>query len=152
MAEYLSSFTGAEIDTAVQKALDITSTPENIDVAVAQELATADYVVERGTSNGWSYRKYASGDAECHCVFATGEMTMSADGALYLSAAKTVAFPAGLFIEQPTAVLSVTAAGGLVSAKPTGATTKDNLSYQVFRAGNYGTGTYIAAHVIGRWK
>jgi len=133
--DYSSIYTGAQIDEAVGKALQMT-----------------DYVVERGTSNGWSYRKYASGDAECHCVFATGEMTMSANGALYLSAAKTVAFPSGLFIEQPTAVLSVTAAGGLVSAKPTGATTKDNLSYQVFRAGNYGTGTYIAAHAIGRWK
>ena len=63
MADYLSQHTGEQLDTAVQKALDITSTPANIDAAVAQELATADYVVESGTSGNWYYKKFASGTA-----------------------------------------------------------------------------------------
>lgn len=40
----------------------------------------SDYVVEQGVSNGWTYRKWNSGFAECET---TQELTLSGTGALW---------------------------------------------------------------------
>lgn len=45
-------------------ALSLTSTPEEIDAATEQVGDTADYVVEAGTGQGWTYRKWHSGAVE----------------------------------------------------------------------------------------
>ena len=42
---------------------DITLTAEDVGAFPASQIA--DYIIEQGTSGDWSYRKYASGDAEC---------------------------------------------------------------------------------------
>lgn len=96
MADYLSQHTGEQLDTAVQKALDITSTPANIDAAVAQELATADYVVESGVSGNWHYIKFASGQAVLWGIHSVTPTSSTAVGSLYYSESIVLSTPFGV--------------------------------------------------------
>lgn len=54
-----------------------------------------DYVVERGTSGIWTYRKWASGIAEC---WGTSSSTQIPQGSLYVD--HTLTFPFDLYLSQ----------------------------------------------------
>jgi hypothetical protein len=112
----------------------------------------ADFVVARGSDGPWSWEKWAGGKAVCWGLFATGEMTMTASGSVYLSDVMTRPLPAGLFAAAPVALVQVAAGGALIGAKATGATDKDTLAYQVLRTWSGGDGTYVAACCLGRWQ
>lgn len=61
----------------------------------------ADYIVEQGTSDGWTYRKWASGVAECW-----GEVTVRASitdaiGAMYMKVTDYFSWPNALFSAAP---------------------------------------------------
>jgi hypothetical protein len=152
MNDYTSSYTGAQIDAAVAKANAISATAVQIDTAVTQSTATVDYVVAQGTDNGWTYRKWNSGVAECWGKHDTPTMTMTANGSVYLSNEIDLNFPSGLFLNPPVCMVNVHAAGGLISAKATNGTTATYLRYQVVRTGDYDTATKIVCHAYGVWK
>ena len=64
----------------------------------------ADYIVEQGTSDGWTYRKWASGVAECW-----GEVTVRASitdaiGAMYMKVTDYFSWPDALFSAAPKIV------------------------------------------------
>lgn len=160
MADYLSQHTGEQLDTAVQKALDITSTPENIDVAVAQELATADYVVEQGTSGIWTYRKWASGIAECWGVQTglTAKITTQwgSSGLYYNSGdGKAADFPFA-FAAKPAVTVNVENGSGvslIVMTNGSGGSTTKAPAVQLCRAGSASRVAYtLHWNVVGRWK
>lgn len=63
--------------------------------------AIADYVVEEGESGIWTYRKWASGVAECWGVFTTASSaTQNTEGASYFTGWKGT-YPSNLFIARP---------------------------------------------------
>jgi hypothetical protein len=155
MAEYTLQHTGAEVDTAVQKALDITSTPANIDTAVAQEIVTADYVVAQGTSGDWRYRKWNSGIAECWCMTAFSGVSIStAWGSLYEStSSKTLTFPSGLFSSVNSCILSPGGGGGEAMLEiGDGLSTTKTQRFWFVRGTSATINVRVNCHAFGRWK
>jgi len=159
MSDYTSIYTGAQIDEAVGKALDITSTPANIDVAVAQELATTDYVVEQGTSGIWTYRKWASGIAECWGVqtgLTANLTTQWGSSGFYYNGGdgKAPNFPFA-FAAKPAVTVSVENGSGvslIVMTNGSGGSTTKAPTVQLCRAGSASSVAYtLHWHVVGRW-
>ena len=77
---------------------------------------SADYIVEEGTSGIWTYRKWASGIAECWGAKYNGSTAVTnAWGNLYEGAVtEGIAFPSGLFIEAPKLYMTLTGMASLL--------------------------------------
>lgn len=128
----------------------LSSTGAQVDAAAQQAAATADYVVEQGTSGIWTYRKWNSGIAEIWGFF---------DQVAINSGYISVAYPSGFaFTAEPT----VNATAWYGSAEPRTAkvlfiTTSNALDrcalYLREADWTLPTGTFSANVVaIGRWK
>lgn len=114
----------------------------------------ADYVVEQGVSGMWTYRKWASGIAECWGNNTVASSTFFAWGSVYYSATySTVSFPTDLFVDTPT--LTTTALSGPDSwVARSGTVTKNSAgsAYLVRGATSTAYPYTIGYHAIGRWK
>jgi hypothetical protein len=118
-----------------------------------------DSLIEEGTSDGWFYRKWSSGTAECWkiCEFKTTINT--AFGSLYCgNAAQRQTYPF-VFTEKPVenvtlqsastqAILYCEASGYGVNG------TNQTARYNVFRPGAMASEQtfYLSFYVIGKWK
>lgn len=121
-----------------------------------------DYVVEQGTvgmsgtSSTWSYRKWASGIAECWGLYPiTGAAINVAWGYLFETAINyQLSFPTGLFVSNPVAHFSTpTATGGVLALETMGETTKvQTCSFFPVRATPSTIDLTVAIQAIGRWK
>lgn len=120
------------------------------------DLGYGDYVLEQGTRGIWTYRKWASGVAECWGNKNCGDIAVtSAWGALFNgSNMGGIAYPSGLFISQPVffpsaqttkyAICGIEIDGG-------DATTTPNL--YLFRAtAQTVQGVDLSLYAKGRWK
>lgn len=121
-------------------------------MAISKITPNADYIVEQGTSGIWTYRKWASGVAECWGVYNGDNESLTTATAPFASYwLKDIAYPF-TFIEYP--VVSTTANIG------TGyAIMGRNYDYKeqvrVLYYSSMGAGTtHIRAgfYVIGKWK
>lgn len=135
--------------------LQLTHTGAEIDSAVGKGVATDDYVVERGTSGIWTFKKWNSGDAECWLT--AGYMTsgtpatMTANGALFESNVMTIGLPSGLFVATPNVSVDVQQGGGMWF-KATGDTSKDNIVYEMVRTNSTKAAARMSVQCTGRWK
>lgn len=138
MANYISSHSGAQIDSAVSAAL-----------------AMGDYVVDTGTSGIWSYRKWNSGIAECWLTagYMTSAVpaTMTANGQLYESNTMTVALPSGLFSATPNVTIDTQQGGGMWF-KCTGETSNTTVVYEMLRTNNTKAAAKLSIQCKGRWN
>ena len=100
MADYTLGYTGAEIDEKLSK----------VD-------AIADYIVEQGTSDIWTYRKWNSGIAECWGTANPTSGSSGTEGGLHFQSV-SVDFPSGLFVSVPS--VTPTAHGNWVGGALTG--------------------------------
>lgn len=76
---------------------------------------TKDYVVEQGTSNYWTYRKWNSGVAECWKTVDTSTGAFSGTSpTFYSSPGTTYAYPTNLFTSVKSVQLSVAENSGAV--------------------------------------
>ena len=138
MANYISSHSGAQIDSAITAAL-----------------AMGDYVVDTGTSGIWTFRKWNSGIAECW--LAAGYMasevptTMTANGQLYESNVMTIALPSGLFSATPNVTIDTQQGGGMFF-KATGDTTKDSITYEMLRTNATKAAARMSVQCKGKWR
>lgn len=117
----------------------------------------ADYVVEEGTSGIWTYRKWASGIAECFGVKPINVSSWATWGAWYYISADGDAYPTNLF----TTVYSVqgslsTSAGDTISSI---ANRPNNLAAEAPKvvgirptAGGTPATGYAFWHTIGKWQ
>lgn len=129
------------------------------DVEVAGDLTlargeVADYVVEQGTSGIWSFRKWASGAAECsgRGIDRTYSCT-SAYGALYSSAPSehnAETYPQGLFISPPD-VTACACGDALISPRAAGSASSTP-EYHVIRPQSGSASLALAFSCRGRWK
>ena len=121
-------------------------------------------LVEQGEDyNGWTYRKWSDGTAECWTQKSFTINVTTAWGSMYTSgtiSGSNIAFPTGLFIETPNVQvsLSVRSAGGIIMA-PGGAgtnnlaTTAQTGIYEIARGTSLSSAQYtINYDVKGRWK
>lgn len=119
-----------------------------------------DFVIEEGTENDWTYRKWASGIAECWKTIAHSTAITTAWGALYHGTATTrQVYPPNLFIGKPHEQAALTAGSYQAILFPekdgngvNGASA--SACYNVCRPSAI-TSTmefYICISVKGRWK
>ena len=116
----------------------------------------ADYIVEHGKSGVWTYRKWASGVAECWANKNCGDIAVtSAWGALFEgSNIGGIAYPSGLFVSQPIFFPSAqTTRYGICGIEIDGgnATTTPNL-YLLRATAQTVQGVYLSMYANGRWK
>ena len=86
-----------------------------------------DYPIEQGTSGIWTYRKWASGIAECWGLYPITKAEITTPwGSLFETPIDySVDFPSGLFVAAPAVQFSApTAAGGVLGLETMGETTK----------------------------
>ena len=73
MADYTSSYTGAQIDSGVLKGNSVT-TATRINNAVTKAESILEWVEAQGESGGWYYQKFSGGQFE---AFTSGSLTSS---------------------------------------------------------------------------
>lgn len=122
-------------------------------------LGLADYVVDRGVSGIWTYRKWASGVAECWGYYTTSSVSMTNPwGSLYESTTPYKAtFPRGLFSDTPTYIdIQAGYAGGVAAFIERGgsapsATATDEFYFVRPTSFEVG-GMRVFINAIGKWK
>lgn len=116
------------------------------------DINTANYVVEQGTSGAWTYRKWNDGTSECWGSSVATYQTSSTEGGLYyvLSKAK---LPTGLFISMPTSI--VTVYGNWIGGASTGSgSTMSSLNIYTWTPTSDANTRALSSqvHCFGRWK
>lgn len=159
----LTSATCAEYTARLIPVFDWSNTDFNFNVPVSINGAVIDdFIVSQGEANGWYYRKYNSGIAECWCSFYLDVAVTTAWGGLYTSGAisgTAKAYPFN-FKTAPvlTATLSTVSAGGILM--PPGGAGASNIAtynhtgaYEIVRGTSINKATYMFNyHAIGHWK
>ena len=122
---------------------------------ISDDKTFTDYVIEQGTTDdGWTYRKWNSGIAECwggfgHTVSWSGE-----DPIRYSNTWLTINFPANLFETIPVVTSDFRNDSGAVVNSSTGQVTQTQAAFmfsRVWGGGNDVTG-WLHVQVNGRWK
>ena len=127
---------------------------------ILSALGISDYITAQGETNGFTWRKWASGVAECWKMHTdTGVKIQTAWGSVFESSAYgAIAYPSGLFTATPCCTITP-------NGSPDGKTT---LGLEIGNVGtaaktpmwNYTRGTAntsgqtinVAIYAIGRWK
>lgn len=116
-----------------------------------------DYVVEQGTSGIWTYRKWASGIAECWGIHTHSVTSWHAWGSLYESIPATYAtYPTDLFTSTPLVmIVNATTANGICGIELyQGSPSKDQTPNFHFLRPSTGSAFTANANIYakGRWK
>ena len=120
---------------------------------------SVDFVVSEGETDGWSWRKWESGIAECWGEFFHSFAISSKSGsAYYTSSAYYETYPSGLFNATPKycAVTGFSSNGvGIdgyqIGDGETSARTPNYYPYRLESASNNAS-AYVQIHALGRWK
>lgn len=112
----------------------------------------SDYIIEYGTYNTFTYRKWSSGMSECwgSMGYTNYDMSLQSGNAYYAQTPK-IYFPANLFINTPGVSISVMGGNGLKSA----CVYDVQLSYFIafiFCSAKGTQGANLVVHAKGRWK
>lgn len=110
-----------------------------------------DVVVEVGTSGIWTWRKWASGIAECwgtHAVTVTHYITIGTFYGYYTD----VTFPSGLFNASPIAHFSGQIGSGFMLSGTTGLYSKNDCRLYALSTSSGTNSSYWYVTVKGRWK
>lgn len=143
------------------KKVNITDTIKSLTTAPNGESGgsmPADYVIEEGENNGWNYRKWASGIAECWCreygerdiIYDWGSIKTSGGNGLV-----TKTYPTGLFIDVPNCEYSFETTGyNFWALAGSNLGTKDQTPQLQLARGtaNNGTAYFVNWYAIGKWK
>jgi len=113
-----------------------------------------DYVIERRTSGIWTYRKWASGDAECWGLWTTTSTFPNAYGGAYESAGSlSKTLPSGLFIEViPLFSGAASTSNGAWLENPRASTTVVSTYVMNIIRQTSAIDVSVYAEVKGRWK
>lgn len=120
--------------------------------AEAIENLSTDYIVEQGTSGGWTYRKWNSGIAECYALFNV-VISMSDwnawEGWTYCRKSVNIPFPLR-FVNINNVQITTQAPDSPTSACSTNETTLIYIDF--IRPNAINTTLYYYVNVKGRWK
>ena len=128
---------------------------------ILSALGISDYITAQGETNGFTWRKWASGVAECWKLHTdTGVTIQTAWGSVYESATTygSISYPSGLFTNAPCCTItpngspdSKTILGLEIGAAGTAAKTPQ-WNYTRGTANASGQTINVAIYAIGRWK
>jgi hypothetical protein len=114
-----------------------------------------DYIIEQGTSGIWTYRKWASGIAECWGLYNASDWDIStAWGYIFESATPiSTTLPVGLFSDVPVFNMNVqNSTAGILSLETVSNVNKDMTCYiYPTRATPGKVSLTIAMRAIGKW-
>lgn len=141
-------------------AMPETQNSANLPRTIQSIPAPDDYVVEEGTSGIWTYRKWASGAAECFgkSSFNLTLNTRWAEPIYYNSGgAQKESLPSGLFTSVDTCIFNVSGATGTdcwacnASGEPL--STSQTCGIYLVKVNSTSTQRtyYVSWHVTGRW-
>ena len=117
--------------------------------------AIADFVIEQGERDGWTYRKWSSGRAEAYKQVNKTKEINTAQGAMYRSEAMNENLPEGLFAETPQFFMEGACAGGtLALSARSGAGSKEVTPDLYMFSFTQTTAAIIKTYwaVLGKWK
>lgn len=114
---------------------------------------SGDFVIEQGTDGIWTYRKWASGIAECWGKTEIQSLDCGKNyySGFYYSEGTSVAFPSGLFSETPCVVFDGGSSNYVNFIRDFGSSS----SNAYFLVAGLQGGTYkvsVKIHAKGRWK
>ena len=120
-------------------------------------LGIGDYVVEQGTSGIWTFRKWASGIAECWGIGTFTDACNQSWGSLYETKGHNFSYPSGLFVSSPNVFnvyLSATSgASGWAECSPYNESKNTTPLIYACRASSGSSMSWSARmHAFGRWK
>ena len=128
---------------------------------ILSALGISDYITAQGETNGFTWRKWASGVAECWKLHTdTGVTIQTAWGSVYESATTygSISYPSGLFTNAPCCTItpngspdSKTILGLEIGAVGTAAKTPQ-WNYTRGTANTSGQTINVAIYAIGKWK
>lgn len=141
-------------------------TPAELLADIGASSGGVDYVTEQGTTEKWTWRKWASGIAEMWATFDTDKLAMETQtwGALYtaswmgLAANKEAREYPFAFIENPVASVTPTVTSGNIwlatnTENDIGTRLTHAPAYQCVRASDATVNSpQISYHVVGRYK
>lgn len=147
---------GGEI---VGVAIGKVSTEAVFDVAIPTTFSENDSVVEHGESNGWTYRKWSSGVAECWKILEHQTTVATAWGSLYVgNATERQNYPL-VFTSKPVEVVTLTSGGsmGFIYPEKDGHGVNGGYASARYNVCSLSPITsaatfYFNYHVMGRWK
>ena len=117
---------------------------------------TKDYVVEQGTSNYWTYRKWNSGVAECWKTVDTSTGAFSGTSpTFYVSPGTTYAYPTDLFTSVKSVQLTVAEnSGAVITAFNCSGTDKTYCEPAYIRlyGGSTSVTIKVSFYIVGTWK
>lgn len=131
-----------------------------VDSLDATAIHAVDYIVEQGTSDGWTYHKWNSGLAECWYRGNLGSITLSITlGTTHIvSNAVRLTFPI-TFTSIPSCVIGYEGNGtgyaDIQYINSTFTSTTQSYAVRLARMGQSSitlTNNYFTCHVVGRWK
>lgn len=115
-----------------------------------------DYVIEDGYTDGWYWRKWYSGIAECWGDFSHSFSITDATGDVYFATSQTFeTFPAGLFYDIKTCFIAPQPGSANISGieYAGGISTSRTMSYFPYRIGSgASTSAWISVEARGLWK
>ena len=110
-----------------------------------------DYVVEQGTSDIWTYRKWNSGIAECWGAGANKTLAISSSfGNCYYGAVQTITYPSGLFDAAPVATITLRGGNGLWAGISSNSAA--SVSYYPYAVKNQSHTFAEQVMAVGMWK
>lgn len=113
----------------------------------------ADYVVEQGTSGIWTYRKWASGIAECWGNSTYTVNITSPWGSLYeAKLTDSINYPTGLFTNIPSLSVTHTNMAAMVEISGTGTASHTGTLYAVRPNTLSSALITVNLHAKGTWK
>lgn len=136
-------------------------TGETTIAGILSALGISDYITAQGETNGFTWRKWASGVAECWKLHTDTDVTIqTAWGSVYESATTygSISYPSGLFTNAPCCTITPngssdgrTTLGLEIGAAGTAAKTPQ-WNYMRGTANASGQTINVAIYAIGRWK
>lgn len=146
----------AEQAGAVPKERTVNGHALTADLALQPEdLGEADYVVQFGSEDEWSYRKWSSGAAECWGnLSVTADTTLLRTSGCYTTEDMYAVWPSGLFVEAPGvygAHLMLASGWTFRWVYPEGVNT-DQLVYRIVSNNSDSTAGTVFFYFKGKWK
>ena len=117
-----------------------------------------DYIVEQGTKNGWDYKKWNSGKAECWKIVEHTTAVSTAWGSMYMGTASSRQTYPFVFTAKPMeqATLQAGSYQGILFPEKDGNGvngTNSSARYNICRPSSVASSTfYISLYVVGNWK
>lgn len=118
------------------------------------KLTKTPMVIEQGTSDIWTYRKWSNGTAECWGTMSNSFSSWASWGHIYeTNTAVSRSYPTGLFTTAPIVSARAFCSAGYAFTEANGGSKTATPTCYALRATTANTGTfYVEIYAIGKWK